>query len=140
MQLLRTIPLFFVMLVIYNLMVMMGPPPEDEQESIMEKTVHSIELKSGAIWTPNYGDILIIFGLFVLYIEILKSTKSTAATVVDHTLSTFVFIAYLIEFLMAKPVAESTFVILGCMSLVDVLAGFSISIASARRDFQVGGG
>lgn len=139
MQLLRTIPLFFVMLVVYNLMVLMQPETET-QPSIMEKTVGTITLKSEAEWTPTYGDIVIMFGLFILYIEILKSTKSTAATVVDHTLSTFVFIAYLIEFLMAKPVAQSTFAILGCMSLVDVLAGFSISIASARRDFQVGGG
>ncbi len=139
MQVIRTIPLFFVMLVVYNLMVLMQSPSED-QVSIMQKTVREIELKSGATWSPTVGDVVIIIGLFILYIEILKSTKSTAATVVDHTLSTFVFIAYLIEFLMAKPVAESTFVILGCMSLVDVLAGFSISIASARRDFQVGSG
>ncbi|NIV72362.1 MAG: hypothetical protein GWN44_06610 [Calditrichae bacterium] len=97
-------------------------------------------LPSNHAWQPTMHDIVLMIGLLVLYFEIVKSTKTGSTTVVDHTLSTFVFIAYLLEFLMAPIVADSTFVLLGCMSLLDVLAGFTITIVAARRDFSVGGG
>ena len=49
-----------------------------------------------------------------------------------------VFIAFLIEFLMV-PAAGTTFLVLALMSLLDVIAGFSISIFAARRDMAIGG-
>jgi hypothetical protein len=35
-------------------------------------------------------------------------------------------------------VANSTFVILGAMSLIDVVAGITITITAARKDLSVG--
>ena len=49
-----------------------------------------------------------------------------------------VFLAYLFEFLFFPYVADSAFLILCVMSLIDVLAGFTISVISARRDLTVG--
>ena len=55
-------------------------------------------------------------------------------------LSTLVFIAYLVEFLTVREAATSVFFILMCVTLVDVIAGFSITITGARRDFGVSNG
>jgi hypothetical protein len=49
-------------------------------------------------------------------------------------LSTVLFIVFLIEFILAGAAASSTFFLLMAMSLVDVVAGFSISITGAGRD------
>jgi hypothetical protein len=54
-------------------------------------------------------------------------------------LSTFVFIAFLIEFLLVQAAANSVFFILMAITFVDVIAGFSVSIRSATRDVSVGG-
>ena len=53
---------------------------------------------------------------------------------IDHLLSTFVFVAFLVEFLLVPGAAHSVFFTLMLIALVDVLAGFSVSIRSAGRD------
>ena len=45
-----------------------------------------------------------------------------------------VFIIFLIEFIVVKGAGTSTFFILALMSLFDVIAGFSVTITTARRD------
>jgi len=47
-------------------------------------------------------------------------------------------IVSLIEFLLFKSFATSVFFFLMMMTLLDVLAGFMVTIVSARRDFGVG--
>jgi hypothetical protein len=55
----------------------------------------------------------------------------------DHLLSTFVFVAFLVEFLLVKGAAHSIFFTLVVIALIDVLAGFSVSMRSASRDINV---
>ncbi|RMH74993.1 MAG: hypothetical protein D6681_22565, partial [Calditrichaeota bacterium] len=119
MQVLKSIPLFGVLWIIYNLIVVAFSSPE---APLMSTPIpgKGYELPSGTLWHPTYGDLMLMLGLVVLYVEILKSTRSGNLTVVDHTLSTFVFIGYLLEFLNAQPFGESTFLLLGMMSMVDV--------------------
>ena len=54
--------------------------------------------------------------------------------VVDHLLSTFVFVAFLVEFLLVEGAAHPVFFVLMVISLIDVLAGFSVSLRAAGRD------
>ena len=69
-----------------------------------------------------------------MFFEILKSTRTSNASVLDHLLSTFVFVAFLVEFLVIPAAATSVFFLLMIMALIDVMAGFSVSIRSAGRD------
>ena len=50
-----------------------------------------------------------------------------------------VFVACLILFLVWPPAGTSLFFLIMLTSLVDVIAGFSVTIRSARRDYTVGG-
>ena len=52
--------------------------------------------------------------------------------------STALFVVFLVEFLLLAPAASSTFFILMAMALVDVVAGFTISITGAGRDVTMG--
>jgi hypothetical protein len=54
--------------------------------------------------------------------------------VLDHLFSTIVFIAFLVEFLIVPGASTSIFFLLMIMALIDVMAGFSVSIRSAGRD------
>ena len=52
-------------------------------------------------------------------------------------LSTVLLIVFIIEFILLKVAANSVFFLLTIMSLVDVVAGFSIAITGAERDVSM---
>jgi len=127
------IPLFGVVLIIYNIIMFTGDASLTVAKPLVKAT-----LISGAAWQMTTGELLIVIGIFVLFIEMFKATRTSTASILDHGLSMLVFVVFVIEFLVVKGAGNSTFLILGLMSLVDVVAGFSITIVSARRDLAVG--
>lgn len=131
---LRAIPLFVFLLIAYNINMLFG-----DINATLATNLHTFGLMSGAQWAFTVSDLYIILGVLTLYIEIFKSTNTGVTSVIDHSLSMVVFIIFLIEFLVVKSAGTSTFFILGLMSLLDVIAGFTVSIVAARRDFAVGG-
>jgi hypothetical protein len=98
-----------------------------------------IALPSAGVWKLALGDIVLAVGLFFLFFEIIKATRTGGASVMDHAISMIVFVACLILFLIWDRAATSTFFLLMMMALIDVIAGFSVTIVSARRDYAVGG-
>lgn len=98
-----------------------------------------VSMPSGTVWNISLGDMMLAFALFVLFFEVLKSTRTGGNSVVDHALSIMVFVACLILFLVWPPAGTSLFFLIMLTSLVDVIAGFSVTIRSARRDYSVGG-
>ncbi len=131
------IPLLIVPFVIYNL-GLAGSFGQTEGSDIWAVEVISFMMMSGGVFSLTVGDLLIAVGLFFLFVEIVKSTRTSNASIVDHLLSTFVFVAFLVEFLLVKAAAHSVFFTLMVIALVDVLAGFSVSLRSAGRDLNVG--
>ena len=97
-------------------------------------------LPSGGAWQITLGDGLLALALFVLFFEILKSTRTGGNSVVDHALSLIVFVICLILFLIWPLAATSVFFLITLTTLIDVIAGFSVTIRAARRDYSVGGG
>ncbi len=100
----------------------------------------SIRLPSGAVWEPTWGDVVVLLGILALYFELFKATRTSEATIIDHLFSTFVLIGYLIIWLIYPWGGNSVFLILAAMSFLDVIAGFTITISSARRDLSLGSG
>lgn len=94
-------------------------------------------LPSGGVWQITLGDMLLTVALIVLFFEVVKSTRTGGNSVVDHALSMIVFVACLILFLVWQPAATSLFFLITVISLIDVIAGFSVTIRSARRDYSV---
>ena len=129
MALLSATPLLVIALLAYNAVVFFGG-----DAATLSNGLFSTHLISGAEWTVTVADLLLAFGLLLLYVEVSKATRTTASAVINHTLSTLVFVAFLVEFLTVGKAGTSTFFILMLMSLVDVVAGFTVSIVSARRD------
>lgn len=128
-------PLFFIVLVLYNLMASLGIDFE-----FTAKPLFNMGLPSGANWSSTWSSVFIMLGIITLYLELVKSTQTGTGTIVENALSMVVFILFLLEFLLVKIAGTSTFLILTLMSLLDVVAGFSITVASARRDFNINSG
>jgi hypothetical protein len=134
MLLFRAIPWFIVPLLAYNVLMFGG-----DMQAILATQLFAVDLISGARWSFDVHHLFMVAGVMILYLEIFKSTRTGMASVIDHTLSTGVFIAFVVEFLTVADCGNSTFFILGLMALIDVIAGFTVSIVAARRDFAVGG-
>ncbi len=98
-----------------------------------------VHLVSGGEWTMSAGDILIAVSLVFLFGEIVKATRIGTRAVVDHALSLLLFLAMMVEFLLVPQAATATFFLLLAISLVDVLAGFAVTLRTAQRDLTVEG-
>ncbi len=100
--------------------------------------VFTIPMVSGVKWALTSGDLLLVLGLVCLFFEVLKSTNTGRSSVIEHMVSTLLFVIFLVEFLLAGAAATSVFFLLMIMSIVDVVAGFTISITGAGRDVTMG--
>jgi hypothetical protein len=127
------IPLTLAPLLVYNLQILgvFGVPAGDP----WIQPVFTVSMMSDARFTLLFGDVLIVAALVCLFVEIVKATRTSAPTIVDHAMSLVVFIVYLVEFLTVAGAATSAFFILMVIALVDVVGGFTITIRGARRDF-----
>ncbi len=128
------VPLFIIWLILYWALAKMGVFPAKLNYVVMH-----LPLPSGITWKPTWGDVLVLLGVFTLYFELAKSTRTSETSIVDHLLSTFVLIGYLIALLTQAWAGNSVFMVLTAMSLLDVIAGFTITISAARRDLSLGG-
>ena len=137
---LTTVRLMIVPFILYNIFALGFFGDNSAGADVWSNVVMSINMVSGARWSMTLGDLMITLGLLLLFFEIMKSTRIGATSIIDHLLSTFVFVAYLVEFLLVGSAAHAVFFILMVITLVDVIAGFSVSIRSATRDVSVGGG
>ena len=137
MKVIKSIPMFGVILVVYTMFMTVSYQSNPNLDP-MKVVLFAVKLPSQQFWRPDIGDAIVVFGLFILFLEIIKSTSTSANTITEHILSTFVFMFYIIAFLLAPMVANSTFLILGIMSMIDVIAGFTITAYGAKRDISIG--
>ena len=134
MAILSLFPLFGFFLVGYYVLYLVGIFPEQLNHQVL-----SVNLPSGQLWEPTLAVMIILLGLIALFIELFKSTRTSSVSILDHILSTFVLVAFMVSWMIFEWAGNSVFLILTIMSFLDVIAGFTITIASARRDLSLGG-
>lgn len=125
------VPLMLVPFALYNLGLvgMLGSGGSPWATEIV-----SIPMMSGGVFSMGWGDLLVLVALLILFVEVLKSTRTSNASVLDHLLSTLVLIAFIVEFLLVREAATSLFFTLMLIALIDVMAGFSVSLRASSRD------
>ena len=124
-------PLLVIPFLLFNILgfTMFGGQPAGWAQQLFQ-----VRMVSGTEWSLTWGDLMRVIGLICLFFEVLKSTNTGRSSLIEHMLSTALFIIFLVEFILAGVAASSVFFLLMAMSLVDVVAGFSISITGAGRD------
>ena len=135
------IPLLLIPVILYNIVVLFGAPCDmgmAQADAILRDPMFSIPMASGAQWNIGSGDLILFLGLILLFLELINSTSSQKVAIVNHALSMVLFIIVLVEFLLIRGFATSTFFLIVVMILLDVLAGFIVTIISSRKDFDLG--
>jgi hypothetical protein len=135
------IPLLLIPVVLYNIVVLFGADGNggmSQADALLRDPLFSIPMASGAQWNVGSGDLILFVGLILLFFELVKSTSSQRVAIVNHALSMVLFIIVLVEFLLIRGFATSTFFLIVVMILLDVLAGFIVTIIASRKDFDLG--
>ncbi len=135
-------PLLALPVLVYNLvaLTLAGGFGSHAASGRFTEPLFTVSMTSGSPWPVSLSDLLLAGALVVLFIELLKSTTSRRIAIINHSLSMILFIVCLIEFLLAPAFATSTFFLMTLMVLLDVLAGFIVTIVAARRDIDLAGG
>ena len=103
-----------------------------------EREALTIPLMSGDEWHISGGHLFILFSMVMLFIEILRATRSGGASLMNHAFSVIVFVSALMLFITKQGFGNSIFFIYTSMTFLDFMAGFIITTVTARRDFGYG--
>ena len=134
-SMLQSFPLLAVGFFIYaclSLTITPGETPWYEGEAT------SIQMMSGDMWRLTAGHLFIGFSLVLLFIELLRATRSSGASIMNHALSVLVFIGALLMFITVQGYGNSIFFLYTAMTFTDFMAGFIITTAASRRDISFG--
>jgi hypothetical protein len=122
-----SLPLLALVVAAYAALALVAP-------SWLETVLFSLSLLSGATLWFRGDDLLLVISLVLLGIEISRATSSSSAAILNHVLSLVVFIVALIGFIVMPQLGNTTFFLILLMTLIDVIAGFTVTITAARRN------
>jgi hypothetical protein len=135
---LRLFPLILISVIFYNFLAFGGWVAHAASlDGFLAKHI-TIAMVSGDKWTFSIADLMILVTLFLLFIEVIKATRTTSREIINHALSMLTFVGALLEFIIFKGFATSTFFFIMMMALFDVIAGYTISIVAAEHDLGLG--
>jgi membrane-anchored protein YejM (alkaline phosphatase superfamily) len=126
-------PLLLIPFAIYNIIAFLMPGVA------WSSVVSTVHMMSGGDWTMTTGDVLVALAILLLCGEVMKSSRISRRTIIDHALSLILFLGMLIEFILVKQAATATFFLLLVVGFIDVLGGFAVTLRSAQRDLTVEG-
>ena len=122
-------PLLAIIVAAYTALALVAP-------TWLDGVLFALPLLSESMLPFRGGDLLLVLGLFLLCVEVYRATSSSTAAILNHVLSLVVFIVALIDLLVMPRMANMTFFLIVLMTLSDVIAGFTVTISTARRDIQ----
>jgi hypothetical protein len=132
---LNIIPLLVFPLALYNFVVMTGIATRPELDAWLHGAIFSISMFSGDVWGVSFSDIFMGLSLLLLFVEIVKSTRTDAMSIINHGLSMLLSVICIIQFITVQGFSNSVFFMLTLMTILDVVAGFTVTIVAAKRDF-----
>ena len=132
MSILKAFPFTIVPVLIYTAVALIGGTGP------FDSAIFSARMPSGAVFSFTNGIAILTLALVMLLLEVLKSTNvKNSNSIIDHGLSTVLLVVTILMFVLLPSAATGTFFGLVMICLIDVIAGFSVSIKTAQRDFQV---
>ncbi|HEX4505720.1 MAG TPA: hypothetical protein VH722_08300 [Alphaproteobacteria bacterium] len=133
----RSFPLMLLVVLLYTVVAFGGTVLGGPTSPPCPAPGFVIPIFSGGKWLLSYSDLIVLFGILLLFIELIKATRATSVEVLNHALSTLVFALALVEFVVFPRFATSTFFMIVVMCLFDVIAAFTISTVAAKRELAV---
>ena len=106
-------PLLLIPFAIYNIIAFLMPGAS------FADPLFSIRMLSKVDLVVSSGDLLLVFAILILFVEIVKATRIGSRSIVDHVLSLILFLVMLAEFMIVQQAATATFLLLCTLSLGD---------------------
>ena len=135
---LRAFPKMLIALAVYNALIFSGAAMGHTAETVLAQHV-PVTVVSGDVWKISLGDGLVTLALLLLFAETINAARTSHREILNHALSLLTFIGALVEFITLKGFGTSAFFLITAMCLFDVVAGYTISIITARRDLSIPG-
>lgn len=135
----RVFPVLLIVIVAYSAIALAhGLVGNDAMQTFLAREHVTFHMFSGDLWDFNLGDLLVTLGFVCLFIEIVKSTRTTSRDLINHGLSVLVFVIAIVEFIVVRGFSTSVFFFIMVMTAFDVIAGYTISVVAAEHDLGVG--
>ncbi len=130
-------PLMTIAFVVYAALTVLGITGAAGGATVPwhQAEIVSLPLYSKDQWAVTGGDIFLFASMGLLFVELIRSTKTGQASITNHLLSFMLFILVLLAFILAPNFGNSTFFLFMLMCLLDPMAGFVVTTVTARRDF-----
>ncbi len=136
---LRAFPLLFITIAFYALLTFGGGMfAHHDMHTFVNREIFNVGLISTDRWSFTVSDLFLIVSLLLLFVEVVKATRTTTRELINHGLSMVTFVVALILFITIKGFATSTFFFMTMMTLFDVIAGYTISVVAAEHDLGMG--
>ena len=88
----------------------------------------------GGVWPVSAADLILAVTLIVGFLELLKGLGNRRIAIVNHSLSIVLFIGCLAAMLLTPAFANSTFFLITLVVLLDLAAGFIVTLGQADAD------
>ncbi len=135
----QMLPLLGISLIVYSVLTLTGAIGTAEVPW-HEMLAVELNLVSGETWKISLGDIFLLFSMGLLFVELLRATKTGSESIMNHAFSVVVFVVALLLFIIVKGFGNSVFFLFMSMTFLDFMAGFIVTTVTARRDLSVAGG
>jgi len=129
-------PLLTISLIVYAVLTFLGITAPDGTVW-HEGLVIALPMYSGDVWGVTWGDAFLVGSMGLLFVELIRATKTGTASITNHLLSFLLFIVALLMFILAPGFGNSLFFIFMTMTFLDPMAGFVVTTVTARRDLSV---
>lgn len=133
---LEMFPLLTISFVVYLVLTLIMPTGADGVAWYMQE-IARLPLYSRDEWSIRWGDLFLVISMGLLFVELVRATKSGKESITNHLLSFLLFIAVLLSFILAPGFGNSVFFIFLTMTLLDPMAGMVVTTQAARRDLNV---
>ncbi len=132
-------PLLAISLIVFAVLTLTGAAGTDAMPWY-DITIVQLPMVSGDQWNVTWGDLFLVASMGLLFVELLRSTKTGSESIMNHALSVVVFVIALLLFIIVKGFGNSVFFLYMTMTFLDFMAGFIVTTVTARRDLSVGEG
>jgi hypothetical protein len=129
-------PTILIAVILYSVVALVGGASHHDMQAWLSGGFE-IKMFSGDLWRITVGDLFILASLGMLFVEVVKATSTNRREILNHAFSMLTFVIALIEFITLHGFATSVFFLIMMMAAFDVVAGYTISIVTAKRDLSV---
>jgi hypothetical protein len=135
----QMVPLLGISLIVYSVLTLTGAVGTPDQPWY-DMLFVQLPMVSGDLWDVSWGDVFLLGSMGLLFVELLRATRTGSESIMNHAFSVVVFVIALLLFIIVEGFGNSVFFLFMSMTFLDFMAGFIVTTVTARRDLSVAEG